>query len=256
MVIISVLTLGWMMEETEHLRHFVYLCKAIGLVMRLVCAGKCGDGLEGDLFTCGGCGGETAQGVDDRTSPRSVSCGGGGAVWALQQFGELQRSELLLTHAHTTCGVGLGVDCVNLQMIHMSIKVCVLRSQSLLMLLMLIFPWCPCELTTSSRLTSIDTSHPLPKAAVRMRPLSFGSLRVNQQISLQSQANDRLQYINPWRVVLPSVHMNIIYTSFSRAGLWDSEGSTSANNLFVNWNLWCNSLQQVSLWVWQQCDTT
>lgn len=64
------------MEETEHQRHFVYLCKANGMVVRLVCVGKCGDGLKGDLFTCGGCGGQTAQGVDDSTAPRSVSCGG------------------------------------------------------------------------------------------------------------------------------------------------------------------------------------
>lgn len=110
--------------------------------MRPVCVGKCGHGLEGDLFTCGGCGGETAQGVDDRTSPRSVSCGDSGAVWALRQFREQQGSQLLLTHAHTTCGGCLGVDCVNLQMIHTSIKVCALRSRSLLMLLQLIFPWC------------------------------------------------------------------------------------------------------------------
>ena len=80
MVIISVLTLGWVMEET----HFVYLCEANGSVVRLVCAGKCGDGLEGDRFTCGGSGGETAQGVEDGTSPRSGSCGGGAAVWALR----------------------------------------------------------------------------------------------------------------------------------------------------------------------------
>lgn len=190
MVIISVLTLGWMMEETEHLRHFVYLCKANGLVVRLVCVGKCGDGLEADLFTCGGCGGQTAQGVDDRTAPRSVSCGGGGAVWALRRFGERRSSRLSLTHAHTTCGAGLGVDCVNLRMIHMSIKVYALRSRSLLMLLMLIFPWCPCELTTSQK--SIDTSHLLSKATVRMRPLSCGSLHVNDQVLLQSHANDRL----------------------------------------------------------------
>lgn len=157
MVIISVLTLEWMMEETEHLWHFVYLCKANGLVMRLVCVGNCGEGLEGDLFTCGGCGRETAQGVDDSTAFRSVSCGGGGAVWALRRFGERRSSKLLLTHAHTTCGVSMGVGCVNLWMIHMSIKVCALRSRSLLMLLMLVFPWHLCELTT----TSIDTSHPL-----------------------------------------------------------------------------------------------
>lgn len=69
-----------MMKETEDLRHFVYLRKANGLVMRLVCVGKCGDGLERDLFTCGGCGVETAQGVDDKTSPCSVSCGDSGAV--------------------------------------------------------------------------------------------------------------------------------------------------------------------------------
>lgn len=169
-----------MMEETEHLWYFVYLCKANGLVMRLVCVGKCGDGLEGDLFTCGGCGGQTAQGVDDRTAPRSVSCGGGGAVWALWRFGERRSTKLSLTHAHTTCGVSMGVDCVNLQMIHMSIKVCVLRSWNLLMLLMLIFPWCPGVLTTSFELTSIDTSHPLSKTTVRMRPLSFGSLHVNR----------------------------------------------------------------------------
>lgn len=127
--------------------------------MRLLCAGKCRDGSEGNLFTCGGCGGETAQPVGDRMSPRSVSCGRSGAVWALQWFGERQGSKLLLTHAHTTCGVGLGVDCVNLQVIHMSIKVCALRSQSLLMLPMLIFPWCACELTTFFKSTSIDTAH-------------------------------------------------------------------------------------------------
>lgn len=34
------------------------------MVARLVCFGQCGDGLEGDLFTCGECGGQTAQGVD------------------------------------------------------------------------------------------------------------------------------------------------------------------------------------------------
>lgn len=64
------------MEETEHQQHFVYLSKANGMVVRLVCVGECGDGLEGDLFTCGGCGRQTAQGVDDSTAPRSVSCGG------------------------------------------------------------------------------------------------------------------------------------------------------------------------------------
>lgn len=120
MVIISALTFIWMMAGTEHLWHFVYSCKSNGLVVRLVCVGKCGDGLEGDLFTCGGCGWKTAQDVDDRTAPRSVSCGGSGAVWALRRIGE----ELLLTHAHTTCGGRLGVDCVNLKMIHMNIKVC------------------------------------------------------------------------------------------------------------------------------------
>lgn len=45
---------------------------------------------------------------------------------------------------------------------------------------MLIFPWCPCDLA----LKSIDIS--LATAGVRMRLLSFGSLRVNQQILLQS----------------------------------------------------------------------
>lgn len=50
------------------------------------------------------------------------------------------------------------MDRVNLQMIHMTIKVCPLRSGSILMLLVLIFPWCPRELT-SFKSTSIDTSH-------------------------------------------------------------------------------------------------
>lgn len=67
-----------MMQKTEHLRIIVYSCKANGLVMRFVCLGSCGDGLEGDIFTCGGCGGQTAQGVDDRMASRSISCGNGG----------------------------------------------------------------------------------------------------------------------------------------------------------------------------------
>lgn len=68
------------MGTAEHLQHFVYLHKASGLVENPVCAGSCGDGLEGELFTCGGCGEKTAQGVDNGTSSRLVSCGGGGAV--------------------------------------------------------------------------------------------------------------------------------------------------------------------------------
>lgn len=63
-----------------------------------MCVGQCGLGLERDLFTCGGCGGETAQGVDDRTAPRSVSCGGSGAVCALRRFGE-RRSGSFRSHA-------------------------------------------------------------------------------------------------------------------------------------------------------------
>lgn len=79
------------------------------------------------FFTCGGCGGEREQGVDYRTcswAPSPV------AVAVLSEsydvLGGRQSSELLLACAHTTCGVGLGVDCVNLQTIHMSIKVCAL----------------------------------------------------------------------------------------------------------------------------------
>lgn len=68
------------MEETEHQHHFVNLCQAYGLVTRPVCVGECGAGLEQDFFTCGGCGWQTAQGVDDRTVPGSVSCGSGGVV--------------------------------------------------------------------------------------------------------------------------------------------------------------------------------
>ena len=193
MVIISVLTLEWVMDGTEHLWHFVYLCKASGLVMGLVCVGNCGEGLEGDLFTCGGCGRETAQGVDDWTASRSVSCGVGGAVWALRRW----TSKLLLIHGHTTCGVGLGVGCVNLWMIHMSIKVHALRSWGLLMLLMLIFPWYPCELTTSFLSTSRDTSNPLSKATVRMRPLSSFDLR--HEFLLLSHTNDRLLTLTVWQ---------------------------------------------------------
>lgn len=71
-VVISVLTL----EVNDSIYDTVYLCKAFGLVVKLVCAGSCGIGSEGELFTCGGCGEETAQGVDCGTSSRSVSCGG------------------------------------------------------------------------------------------------------------------------------------------------------------------------------------
>lgn len=38
-----------------------------------MCAGECGEGLEGGLFSCGGCGGEAAQGVDGRMSPPSTA---------------------------------------------------------------------------------------------------------------------------------------------------------------------------------------
>lgn len=140
MVIISVLTLGWMREETEHLQHFVYLCKANGSVIRLVCVGECGDGLEGDLFTCGGCGRQTAQGVDDRTAPRSVSCGGGGAVW---RFGE-RRSSKTFTRTcshHLWSGAWVWTVWICERFTWAS------TFESLLRLLLLIFPWCPCELT-------------------------------------------------------------------------------------------------------------
>lgn len=82
-----------------------------------MCAGECGEGLEGGLFSCGGCGGEAAQGVDGRMSPRSVYCGDSATV------GALRYHEPLPACACATCGVVLGVDCVNVRVIHMSIKV-------------------------------------------------------------------------------------------------------------------------------------
>lgn len=129
---------------------------------------------------------------------------------------------------------------------------------------MLIFPWCPCELTTSFKSTSTDTSHPLSKATVRMRPLSFDSLHVNHQILLLSHANDRLlmftvcqyysvkapmteyQHINSSRVGLPSIHYIYVYPFILcrvHPGLivslwgWDSSKNDIYKGFIVNQNI-------------------
>lgn len=185
MVIITVLTLEWVMEEREHQPLFVYLLFVWpnGMAVRLVCVGRCGDGLEEARFTCGGCGEQTAQGGDDGTAPRSVSCGG--AVRALPRFGERRRQQAFCTCSrHLWSGAWVWTVWI-CEWFTWASERC-WEVGSLLMFPMLIFPWCPCDLA----LKSIDIS--LATAGVRMRLLSFGSLHVNQQILLQSHPTDWL----------------------------------------------------------------
>lgn len=111
-----------MMEDTEHLQHFVYLCEASGKAVKLVCVGKCGDGLEDDLFTCGGCGGQTAWGVDDTTLRLLWYCvSAAKTVWGIAEW---QAFTCTCSH-HLWSGEWVW-SSVNLRMIHMSIKLCVL----------------------------------------------------------------------------------------------------------------------------------
>lgn len=110
---------------------FLCLCEAIGSVVRLVCAGDCGDGLVGYLFTCGGCGGKTAQGVDSGTSSRSGFCGGGCCCVSVcayyTGFGErlrrhVFRSSTLTHHLWSRLGCGL-CECANDSHEHQSVCV-------------------------------------------------------------------------------------------------------------------------------------
>lgn len=120
MVIISVLTLGWMMENTKRPRHFVYLHTANGMVVRLVCVGECGNGLGGaDLFHMwrvwwadgAGCGWQYGPSLHLLR-------------WCCVRATQRQASTRTCSHHLWSGDPGRGL-CVNLQMIHISIKVCV-----------------------------------------------------------------------------------------------------------------------------------
>lgn len=113
------------MENTKRPRHFVYLRTANGTVVRLVCVGECGDGLgEADLFHMWRVWWADGAGCGWQYSPLlhllRWCC-----VRATEARGAAQRRASTRTCSHHlwSGGPGRGL-CVNLQMIHISIKVC------------------------------------------------------------------------------------------------------------------------------------
>ncbi len=104
----------------------------------------------GDLFSCGGCGGQTALGVDDRTASHSTSCGGGVAFWELRWFGEGQSSKTLTNTC--SCHLWSGAWVWTVWIIALSIKVCMFRSFG-------DFSISSCGLTTSFKLTDTSLSY-------------------------------------------------------------------------------------------------
>lgn len=119
MVIIAVLTLGWIMEQTDDLQHFVYLSKANwGVWGFCVQANVVLVGKGSSSHVEGGVGRQHGL----RVTVRPPSCS---VVWVLRKVQGPDRAASSRSHVLAPPAErGLGVDCVNLQMIHMSIQMC------------------------------------------------------------------------------------------------------------------------------------